>query len=646
MVQNGKLERTYISILENKKHRKMKNIKFIYSKTACLLGVFFIALVSCERELSSDLKLAGFSNEAEVFIDGFSGGLDYFPFEDSKFTAFSVDKEVKHAGTASMRFDVPNVGDLEGAYAGAIFKDATGRDLTGYDALTFWAKGSYPGTINEIGFGQDFEENKHQAVIQNLKLTTNWVKYIIPLPDASKLTQEKGMLWYAEGPEDGNGYSFWLDDVKFEKLGTNAHPRPAILGGKDVIEQSFIGAHKVITGLTQTINLGSGIDQTVVIAASYFTFSSSNESVATVDALGQVILIGTGTVVITATLGEEAAVGSLTLESLGDFNPAPVPTRAADNVISIFSNAYVNEPVDYYNGYWAPYQTTQGQNDININGDDIIAYSELNFVGIQFAVDVPTINISQMTHFHVDIQVKDAIEPGDYLTVRLADLGADNAFGGDDDTSGEITLTNTTLVRGNWVSLDIPLSDLMTLTGKSNLGQVVFVSDATISNIFVDNVYFYKLPTAPAEAAPTPLVPEVNVISVFSDAYTNISGSDLNPDWGQETVVTQTPIGTDNALKYTGLNYQGLELGSSQDVTGMTHLHIDYYSANSTALNAYVISTGAVEKAKALTVPTTSGWVSLEIPLTDFSPVDLADIIQIKFDGNGDIYLDNIYFHN
>ena len=29
----------------------------------------------------------------------------------------------------------------------------------------------------------------------------------------------------------------------------------------------------------------------------------------------------------------------------------------------------------------------------------------------------------------------------------------------------------------------------------------------------------------------------------------------------------------------------------------------------------------------------------------DFSPVDLADIIQLKFDGNGDIYLDNIYFY-
>jgi hypothetical protein len=36
---------------------------------------------------------------------------------------------VKYKGTASMRFDVPRVGDPGGSYAGAIFPDATGRNL-------------------------------------------------------------------------------------------------------------------------------------------------------------------------------------------------------------------------------------------------------------------------------------------------------------------------------------------------------------------------------------------------------------------------------------------------------------------------------------------------------------------------------------
>jgi hypothetical protein len=92
------------------------------------------------------------------------------------------------------------------------------------------------------------------------------------------------------------------------------------------------------------------------------------------------------------------------------------------------------------------------------------------------------------------------------------------------------------------------------------------------------------------------------------------------------------------------LDYQGLELESSTDVSGMEFLHIDYWTDNSSALNAFLISTGPTETASALPVPT-SGWASVDIPLGDFSPVDLADVIQLKFDGNGDIYLDNIYFY-
>jgi len=150
---------------------------------------------------------------------------------------------------------------------------------------------------------------------------------------------------------------------------------------------------------------------------------------------------------------------------------------------------------------------------------------------------------------------------------------------------------------------------------------------------------------APTVAAPTPSQDAADVISVFSGSYTDVSGTDFNPDWGQATVVTNETIAGDDTMLYTGLNYQGIALGSAQDASGMEFLHIDYWTANSTALNAFLISSGPVETAKALTVPTGGGWTSVDIPLGDFSPVDLADVIQMKFDGNGDIYLDNIYFY-
>jgi len=42
------------------------------------------------------------------------------------------------------------------------------------------------------------------------------------------------------------------------------------------------------------------------------------------------------------------------------------------------------------------------------------------------------------------------------------------------------------------LSIDIPLSSFPGLTNIANVGQVFFISDATIAKIWVDNVYFYN----------------------------------------------------------------------------------------------------------------------------------------------------------
>lgn len=618
------------------------------SKITLILGFLLMIFISCEREISTDIP-SNFSSMADVFSDSpvGMGSNFYFPYGGSKPTAWSVDENESYQGTASMRFDVPNGDDPSGNFAGAIFRiDGAGRDLSKYDALTFWVKASQGVSIGEFGFGEDFLENKYVATIQNTSVGTSWQKVIIPLPDASKLTEERGMFRYAAGTQatNGFGYTFWVDELKFEKLGTIAQPRPKILDGQERSEQTFIGGVINLDGLSQTFNLPDGSDKEVIASPYYFDFLSSNSNVASVDATGKVTVTGAGTTEITATLNGLDAQGKYTLESLGDFTPAPTPTQDASNVISIFSDAYTNQAVDHYNGYWGG-STTQGQNDININGNEIINYKALNYVGIEFHINVSTVNASSMTNFHIDIQVQEDINPGDFIRIGLQDIGVDDTFGGGDDSFGSITISGNSLTKGSWVSFDFKLSDFTGLSSKSNLGQIVLVSDATIQDVLIDNMYFYEIPTAPSVAAPTPTLPASDVISIFSDAYTDVAGTNLNPGWGQATVVTQETIAGNNTLKYTGLNYQGIEIGSAQDVSGMTHLHIDYFTTNSTLLNVFLISTGPVEKAKTLAVPTNSGWVSLEIPLADFSPVNLADIIQMKFDGNGTIFLDNIYFH-
>jgi hypothetical protein len=620
----------------------MANQMIKYTAFALVLALSLFP--SCTRDID-ELEPATYPTTPEVFIDEFSEGLAYAAFGGSKVTAFDVDEDVVYKGTASMKFAVPDAGDPEGGYAGGTFYTAVGRDLSGYDALTFWAKASKSATIDLIGFGNDLGEAKYQVSLSGVSVNTNWKKYIIPIPDPSKLRQERGMLFYSEGPEDGAGYTFWIDEVKFEKLGTLAHPRPGILEGQDQVFSAETGDKLPLGGLYELFNMPTGVDQRIEVAPGYFTFTSSDASIANVNNLGVVFVLDAGTAVITATLAGLEAEGSFTVQSTGDpvlpLTIAPVPTVDPDSVISLFSNAYTDVTVDTWNTGWQ--FSTAELTEVQIDGDDVKRYKKLNFVGIEFSSQ--TVNATEMTHFHMDIWTPDPTDLPAAFRVLLVDFGADGTFGGDDDSSHEVAFTSPTLATESWVSLDVPLSSFAGLVNRAHLAQLVLSGD--LPNLFVDNVYFYNAgnvgPTGPTVAAPTPVRDPANVISVFSDAYTNVPGTDFNPNWGQATVVTQVPINGNNTLLYSGLNYQGIQLGSNLDVSEMTYLHLDFWTANSTALNIFLISTGPVETPFTLNVPT-SGWASIDIPLTAFAPVDLADLIQFKFDGNGTIYLDNLYF--
>lgn len=466
----------------------MENRKFNYLKNTLLLGLVLITSINCERELSDDATEATYSKTPEVFIDGFSAGLGYGAFGGSKYSAFTVDSEVKYEGTASMRFDVPSVGDPDGAYAGGVFIDGSGRNLTDYDALTFWVKGSQAATLNEVGFGTDFGENKYNVVLKNVSIDTNWKKVIIPIPDASKLIREKGMFWYSEGPENGLGYTFWMDNVKYEKLGTIAHAQASILNGNNIQETTFVGVNSKIENVNVTFNMPNGTNQSVAISPSYMEYTSSNPAVATVDSSGLVTSLSAGTAEITATFGGLPTTGKLTVNCVGTFVHAPTPTRNQANVISIFSDAYTNVPVNYYNGYWQPWQTTVS-NDFTVQGDNILNYTIFNFVGIEFSN--PTVNAVSMTHVHLDAFIPGPIAPGRQLRVLVVDFGANGVFGGGDDTRHSTTFTAPTLVSQNWISIDIPFSAMPNLLSRSHLAQII-LEGGDNSVIYVDNIYFYN----------------------------------------------------------------------------------------------------------------------------------------------------------
>ena len=464
-------------------------------KYSWLIAVLLLISYSCERDVSEDAVLAQFPNTPDVFTDSPVGmGTEfYLPFQGSKQTAWTVDDEESYLGEASMRFDVPNANDPDGGFAGAIFRiDGTGRNLTDFDALTFWAKASQGIVVDQFGFGEDFLENKYVTTLTGTSLSTTWKKIIIPLPDPSVYVNERGMFRYADGTDEtgGNGYTFWVDELKFEKLGTVAQPRPAIQNGEEAYAQNFIGGSLTVSGLTQTYNTATEGDVTTNIEPSFFEFSSSDESVATVDENGDINIIGIGRSTITATMNGQPADGSLLVESFGDYNAAPIPNRDPESVISIFSDEYENRPVDFFNGFYEPFQTTTSS-DFSVNGDNVLYYLNFNFVGIEFNQRVPTINGKLATHLHFDVFLPIDPPSNTGLQIELVDFGADNSFNGGDDTNISQSFSNG-FEQGEWTQIDF---DIRGLNPRTNLGQIIMADiggTTPPSEFFVDNIYFYR----------------------------------------------------------------------------------------------------------------------------------------------------------
>ncbi len=629
----------------------------------CSFAAAFLLLLafSCTREID-ELELATFPPIAEVFIDGFSGGLSYAAFAGSKVTAFQVDNDIRYQGAASMRFEVPDADDPEGGYAGGSFTVEGGRDLSGYNALTFWARASQPATIDEIGFGSASEGST--VTVFGLNVNSNWQQYIIPIPDPSLLTQERGMLFFSEPPEEGRGYTFWLDEVKFEQLEGISNPRPAIWESLDEIVSAETGDRVTIGGLTMTSNLPTGVDLTTAIGPAYLTFFSSDPSVATVDGLGVATVLDAGETVVTAELGELDAAGSLTIQSSGapilPAGPAPTPSISPDSVISMFSNAYTNVTVDTYNPFWE--FSTAEVSDVQIGQDDVKRYKGLNFVGI--LTETEPIDATEMTHFHMDIWTPDPIGPTTTFKILLVDFGANGIFGGGDDSSHELSFTSPTLTSESWISLDIPLTDFVGLTNRAQIAQLVLSGD--VPNVFVDNLYYYSGevtsggPTEPSQPAPDPMQAAADVVSLFSDAYMDVAVDTWRTDWSAADFEDVTVQG--NATKkYSNLDFVGIEtVANTVDATGMTHLHLDVWSADYTFFGIKLVDFGAdgafgggddVEHQINFETPVQGAWVGLDIPLSDFAGLTTrGNIAQYILTGQPTgattVYVDNVYFYN
>lgn len=331
---------------------------------------------------------------------------------------------------------------------------------------------------------------------------------------------------------------------------------------------------------------------------------------------------------------------------------APSPTFSQANVISMYSDAYMDVPVDTWQTVWS----VADFEEVDVMGSAVLKYSNLNFVGAEAVMN--PIDVTSMSHFHLDIWTPDATQ----FRVKIVDFGPDGSFDGGDDTEHELTFENP--AQGEWVSIDVPLSDFVDLTTRGNIAQLIFSGlPSGDMTLYVDNVYFHDnmAPlTEPVVAAPTPTLDPGNVISMYSDAYTNVPVDTWQTVWSVADFEEVDVMGS-SVLKYSNLNFVGAETVASQiDVSGMTHFHLDIWTPDATTFRVKLVDFGPdggfdggddTEHELVFENPLQGEWISLDIPLTDF--VDLTtnqNIAQLIFSGlpSGELtlFVDNVYFHN
>jgi hypothetical protein len=402
-----------------------------------------------------------------VFTDAYATGVTFVAFGGSV-NDVTIDNTTNQSGTSAIKIAVPAAG-----YTGGAFVDAAPRNLSTFNAVSFWIKASAAKTLNVAGLGNTAAPTTvYQAELEKIAVTTTWTKIIIPIPAPAKLTAETGLFHFAEGSDEG-AYTIWIDNIQYENLAATIVGTPTATIATETLTKG-VGDNFEASGLSCTFPVNSVATKLTLMKA-YFTFTSGTPATATVSALGVGTCVAVGTTAITAKLGAVNATGTLTVNVIGATVPtvaAPTPTRPAASVISMFSNAYTDLAGTNWNPNWG--QTTL-VTDVQIAGNATKKYANFNYQGVEFT---PAINVTTMNYVHVDLWTP-SMTSFKFFLINIPPLA---------QFESAVTLTPT---LSGWNSFDIPLSDYP-LVVKTGIGQLKLESVPSGTTAYLDNFYFFK----------------------------------------------------------------------------------------------------------------------------------------------------------
>ena len=353
----------------------------------------------------------------------------------------------------------------------------------------------------------------------------------------------------------------------------------------------------------------------------------------------------------------------------GTGNEAPTdgpsaPSADAANVISLFSDSYDDVTVDTWQTGWS---NVGSYEEVDLNGNMAKKYTDLGFAGIETVQS--QVNASEMTHLNMDVWSPNVTA----FKIKLVDFGATGGYSGEggdgqgDDTEHEVT---TTPAQGEWVTLSIPLSDFTGLTAKSNIAQMIISGEPYEDlDIYIDNVYFSNNGgstgnDAPTEGPSAPTAAAADVISLFSDSYDDVAVDTWLTEWsndgqGVTAELAEVDLNGNNVKKYSKFGFVGIETASAPvDASSMTHFNFDYWTSNATVMKIKLVDWGAdkgyaggddSEHEIALASVTQGEWVSVSIPLSDFTGMTATEaiaqyILVAEPWLEATVYIDNVFF--
>ncbi len=321
-------------------------------------------------------------------------------------------------------------------------------------------------------------------------------------------------------------------------------------------------------------------------------------------------------------------------------------------------------------------------NVVDLGGNNFVNQANVGAAGNAFAVNLSQ-NITLLNGRTYQLSFDAFTDNATGSRTMIVGLGQNNAPWN--------ALTSTTTIT--------PTLQTFTYQFTINYGdavddRVLFDMGAAVGFVFIDNVSVIEVVnscgngiqdgtetgidcggscspciTPPAVPAPTPPArPTADVVSIYSDAYSNIAISNFDAGWCGGAATTQVQIAGNNTLrKNTGVVCHGIDFQTNrQNLTDFTHIHFDFYITDTDltgdVFNVKLVHFGGTgAEVSALEVNINGGttpqlvanqWVSVDVPITALGGVvagnlTRSDIAQIGITTAmvDNVWYDNIYLH-